>query len=294
MDKLVRYDRFAFALIIFGRLGKSAKLSLDSILSTGVSRVCIAGDKAGMEWIENQISESKKGTLCQHEIPRDSLLQLELDWTSVNEYSSFGKERFIKLTTFKWYLLKNVLDTHELLDYVVFSDLDVFWMKHPSANHLKSRSLRQLTATIQDDTPVGAKARHFCTGIMYWSNSSESKRILGNLYDIQFFENARGNLTPDEPTFNDWFRSMDAPLQIDILNQNEFVIGHRFFRLLISDNLEEVTAIHANYVVGEKAKYRRLRSIELRMNQDPRWLFYFFRELVIRVFQKFFKVGLPR
>lgn len=289
--KFTQRDKFAFAIIAFGKLGKSARLSLNSILNTGISRICVAGDQSGMEWIESQIPESKREVMCPHEIPKHSLLQLGLDWTSKDEYSSFGKERFIKLTTYKWYLLQNVLDKHIHLDYIIFSDLDVLWLKNPSLKNFDSNSLSHLIAAIQDDTPVGAPAVHFCTGIMYWFNSSVSKKSLRNLYEIQFHENSIGNFTPDEPTFNDWFRSMGRPMHIETLNQDEFVIGHRFFRLLINKKLKDVTAFHANYCVGEEAKYRRLRTIALRSSKDLRWILFFFRELVIKVYETFLKLA---
>ena len=292
MAKLNQEDNFAFALIIFGKLGKSAKISLNSILKTGVTRICIAGDESGLNWIERHVSESQKHILCSHEIPKHDLLNLKLDLFSTNQYSIFGQERFIKLTTFKWYLLKSVLDTHDYLDYVIFSDLDVLWLKNPSLKHLKSNSLNHATVAIQDDTPVGALEPHFCTGIMYWLNTDESTKILESLYSIQFHENLRGNLIPDEPTFNNWFRSMARPVNIELLNPGKFVIGHRFFQLLISKNwpLKEVTAFHSNYVVGEKAKYRRLKTIKLRMHQDWRWVLFYLKEIVIKLLQKLFNL----
>ena len=232
MAKLNQENNFAFALIIFGKLGKSAKISLNSILKTGVTRICIAGDESGLNWIERHVSESQKHILCSHEIPKHDLLNLKLDLFSTNQYSIFGQERFIKLTTFKWYLLKSVLDTHDYLDYVIFSDLDVLWLKNPSLKHLKSNSLNHTTVVIQDDTPVGALEPHFCTGIIYWLNTDESTKILESLYSMQYHENLRGNLIPDEPTFNNWFRSMAIPVNIELLNPGTFVIGHRFFSYL--------------------------------------------------------------
>lgn len=286
-------NNFAFALIIFGNLGKSANMSLNSILNTGVSRICIAGDETGLEWIERHVSESKKHILCSHEIPKHDLLNLKLDLSSINQYSIFGQERFIKLTTFKWYLLKSVLNAHDYLDYVIFSDLDVLWLKNPSLKYLKSSSLSHSTVAIQDDTPAGALEPHFCTGIMYWSNTHESTKILESLYSIQYHENLRGKLIPDEPTFNNWFRSMTRPVNIELLNSRTFVIGHRFFQLLIPKNwpLKEVIAFHSNYVIGERAKHRRLKTIELRMHQDWRWVFFYLREIVIKLFQKLFTIG---
>ena len=292
MANLNHENKFAFALIIFGKLGKSANISLNSIVNTGVSRICITGDDSGLDWVDAQVSEYKKTTLCFHQIPKHDLLKLKLDVSSMNEYSAFGQERFIKLTTFKWYLLKSVLNEHDYLDYVIFSDLDVLWLKNPTLSKLNSSSLNGPTAAIQDDTPVGATEAHFCTGIMYWSNTSESTKVLESLYDIQFHENLRGNLIPDEPTFNKWFKSMTEPFNIELLNPGAYVIGHRFFQLLISRKwpFEEVIAFHSNYVVGEEAKYRRLKTIELRRNQDWRWAFFYLRELVIKLVQKSFRV----
>ena len=103
----------------------------------------------------------------------------------------------------------------------------------------------------------------------------------------------RNKVEDFEPTFNNWFRSMARPVNIELLNPGKFVIGHRFFQLLISKNwpLKEVTAFHSNYVVGEKAKYRRLKTIELRMHQDWRWTFFYLREIAIKLLQRLFTLN---
>ena len=281
----INEQSYAFALLIFGQLGDSARISLQSILRNSSSKICIGGDRAGLNWAISQVPEVDKSRLCIHSIPRKYLQAFGLDGSENYMYSNFGQERFIKLTTFKWYLLHSVLTQHKQLDLVVFSDLDVIWLSPPTQK-LGTCNIDNNLALIQDDTPQGAKYKHFCTGIMFWFNKVESIQALAELYAQQFMQNNTGALIPDEPTFNRWYESRNSINKISVLPTESFVIGHKYFKFIISRNhtFQNLTAFHANYVIGEKAKYRRLRSFELRCIGHKSWYILTLNEFARRLF----------
>jgi Nucleotide-diphospho-sugar transferase len=280
-------QKTAFAILVFGELGNSAKISLQSIVQNSKSRICLTGDNAGLNWVIHHVGQSEKHRLCLHQIPARDLEVLEIDISQNHSYSHFGQERFIKLTTFKWYLLHSVLSEHKDLEVVIFSDLDVIWLGKPMRG-LNDIKIRDVLALIQDDTPREATYTHFCTGIMFWFNNAKSILALSELYNEQFNQNKEGVLIPDEPIFNRWYESREHIGTISTLPVESFVIGHKFFKCMISDLqiFEGLTAFHANYVVGEKAKYRRLRTIELRNSGNYLWILLLFTEYIKLLYTK--------
>jgi hypothetical protein len=278
---------YRFAILVFGQLGDSARISLLSILHSSTAVVCVAGDSLGIAWIKREVATKKSDRICIHSIPIHELINLGLSDNISLTYSNFGDARFIKLTTFKWFLLRDLLTKHNSLDFVVFSDLDVFWF--PEAfKELSVEVSENLVSIVQDDTPQGAKEKHFCTGIMIWFNKNESVDSLTQLYDAQYSQIVKGNLIPDEPTFNKWYMQLDARKIVMSLNSQHYVIGHRFFDLVISRRIKfhEANAFHANYVIGEQAKKRRLRVVSYREKKNLLWIPLYFRELFAKLIEK--------
>lgn len=270
-----------FCLLIFGHLGKSALVSLQSILSLNPTKVCVLGDSSGLEWLLESVSSSHRDSICIHNPPSKETFELNLN-VSNEHYSEFGKERFIKLTTFKWFLLLDALNRHKAIKQFIFSDLDVFWLNNPEPNIFLQTKFKDTNVIAQDDTPKGSAKKHFCTGIMFWSNNSESKKLLDELFQYQLKSNLEGTLIPDEPTFNRFYAIGRNQESFASLDDRTYVIGHRFFYLVIPFifRFQNLHAFHANYVIGERAKFKRLRIIQLRRKGNFMWYFLFFSELL--------------
>ena len=277
-----------FALVIFGELGDSAEESLKSILSLNPLRVCVAGDTSGQKWINELTPVSKKHCLCFHDLPSEALSSLKLDNSDKTSYYSFGHERFIKLTVFKWFLLHDALSKHPSQAQIIFSDLDVVWLHQPPLDIFAEERYVSCFAAIQDDTPTSQIDSHFCTGIMLWRNTLDSLHVLEILYQSQLKNLLSGNLIPDEPTFNRWYLSSSAKNQIKPLDPESYVIGHKFFHLLSSRGLtfSRAIAFHANYVIGEHAKFQRLRTVSMRQHRNWNWVVIFSYQLLIKLKSK--------
>jgi hypothetical protein len=266
---------FVIALLIIGDLGESAAISLESLVRLGASRLCVLSDGAGELWIKKYLKVYKLPQLCLHHPKESDLTALDLKFAESNKYSNFGSESFIKLTVFKWFLIRESMRTHSDTDATLFSDLDVFWTRLPSQVYFENRSSSYL-ALIQDDSPRHTAKEHFCTGVMYWKNSKESEKILLELFENQKKDIKLGKLVPDEPTFNRWFKKSNRPRGIEPLFKNEVVIGHRFVDLCMRRNsfdFKDFSAFHANYVVGENRKALLLRSLLYRINGNYKWLY---------------------
>ena len=275
-----------FAILAFGKLGASAKLSLETILKLHNVRICVSGDLQGISWVRKNLGSIQLHKLCIHYIPNEELERLQLLTSDFLTYSNFGQERFIKLTTFKWYLISDIFKRHPQLKQLIFSDLDVYWLRNPIENIFALDEYSSCVAVIQDDTPLNKSKVHFCTGIMFWANTKDSIKILNRLYTAQMTTNVNGKFIPDEPIFNNWYEKLKDTSIIKALKPDQYVIGHRFFHLVLSFgfSLKNVIAFHSNYVVGEKNKKRRLFAIKYRLNRDARWIPFFLVELYKKTF----------
>jgi Nucleotide-diphospho-sugar transferase len=289
-----------FAILIFGNLGSSACLSYESILQNHKSRICVACDKAGANWIKINTPIERFNDICFHAIPEHLLLELGLNSLDTDTYSNFGQERFIKLTTFKWYLLLDILIKHLEVELVVFSDLDVLWFKKPLNDPFRLEVNKNCVSLIQDDTPIGATEYHFCTGIMFWKSSSKSIEILTKLFESQLRYNSIGKLVPDEPVLNQYWSQSENKSIFKILDLTDFVIGNRFFHLFFSRTYRhsQLTAFHANYVLGEKRKFRRLRALQMLQQGRWTWILLLFleiqREMFLRIILKISSTNKPK
>jgi hypothetical protein len=218
------------------------------------------------------------------------LNRLGLNSFGNEKYSEFGKERFIKLTTFKWYLIGNSLKTHEDSSGVLFTDLDVIWFQNPFEQELNGAYRKIL---VQDDTPKNSEFIHLCSGIMYFPNTEYAIKLLGDLFSEQLEENFNGNLIPDEPILNKWFKKTGQdPTHLSLLDKQRYLIGHRYFHFLLKQKTlrQRVVCFHLNYVIGEDRKNRRAKALASRMEDGAAWIFYatmdfvqvMFRRLLIR------------
>ena len=279
---------FTLALLIFGRLSESAAISLKSIVNLNANKICILADTSGENWIRQYKEKYNLPTICVHKPIETDLQSLGLNLSEVNEYSEFGKERFIKLTTFKWYLLSDILIRHNELNGALFSDLDVLWRNFPKMLDGFSEENGGL-AFIQDDSPLKSEKKHFCTGVMYWKNSEISKGILNELFTAQKQNIQNGNLIPDEPTFNNWYLNSKSSERIISFSNKEVVIGHRFLHLCTNQDLfnyKSFSCFHANYVVGEARKFLLLDTLSKRINGEITWIFGAIIYLIIKVSEK--------
>lgn len=269
-----------FAVLAFGCLGESAKISFKSIDSLNPRRIYVMADKSGRSWMEKEVMPYIRSNITLFEPREVDLKELSLIQDEhLIDYSEFGKQRFIRLTAFKWDLIRrSLLDSDS---DIFFSDLDVIWLASPE----KELAVEDdAIVWAQDDTPSRLKRKYFCTGIMLWKNSYDSINVLDELFENQCENILLGRDIPDEPTFNLLVRaSQEMSKKTRALSAKTFVVGHRFFFSFFNFRINHIIAFHANYVKGEQEKYRRLEAVRRRNVNDYSWIFLFFRCLLKEV-----------
>ena len=285
-------SNYRVSLLVFGHLGKSAEISFSTINNLNCESICVIGDKSGIEWISKLSEKLNYQELCVHIPKHKDLDVLKLSGTEDNKYSDFGNERFIKLTTFKWYLIKDTLIKHPHLNYVLFSDLDVVWLKEPSLNYFDQ--FKNTFLFVQDDSPVNSQSVHACSGIMFWRNTQSSIETLDLLFDDQLNSNVKGKLIPDEPILNLWIRNLSLQDSFSLLPNKEYVIGHRFFHLILKFgfSFENLICFHANYVKGEKRKLKRIQILLNKIENGNYWKIHFPVEMFLKFLSKILERGI--
>lgn len=281
------YENYNVAILAFGQLGHASELSFNSLSKLNSKFICVLGDKSGITSIKYAAKKFGIRNICVHKAPLSDLKFLKLSINSKEEYAEFGQERFVKLTTFKWFLIKQSLTKHREVEGVYFSDLDVIWVNMPN-KRLTNQILKKGFVALQNDSRPNKNYYRYCTGIMYWKNCKKSATVLDELYQIQLKNNSNNILVPDEPTFNSWMFENNEKKLIKPLPKDKFVIGFKYFELFINKdrNLQNITCFHANYTIGEKSKFRRLHSIEQRINDQGNGLLLFVHEIVLKVVLK--------
>lgn len=281
-----KVENYCVSILSFGQLSQASVLSFQSLVKLNPKYICVIGDEAGIKAIKTTAKSFNFSRICLHFANSRDLKTVGL-MCEGKEYSKFGEDRFIKLTTFKWYLIKESLSKHNEVDGVYFSDLDVLWFKKPSTYYLQEL-LSDGFAILQNDSRPHADYFRYCTGIMYWKNCTKSLEVLENLFNIQLSNMSKNLLIPDEPTFNTWMFNGDQSHLIKPFPKNEFVIGYEFFKLLklSFEELNKIFCFHANYTIGAGSKYRRLKSIDQRINGRMPSIKFFIHEVMLKVFHK--------
>jgi len=267
--------KLTWALLVIGKLGKSAQISLHSIFTTEPQRVCILADLAGEAWVRSVIGFQYNEYVCFHQISNETLSRAGCDVGEFSKYVNFGKSEFVKLTALKWLIILESLKSHEDSMGTLFSDLDVFYFRSPQASI--SRLPDSNIVSLQDDSRPNSTRPYFCTGVMYWKKGQLSENALLNLFEQQVTSNSLGKLIPDETMFNrNYFKFMPTDV-VRTLNPNSFVIGHKFFHLAHRFHKvnSEMVCFHANYVIGQRRKYFRLRTVELRYRKKKVWVVFY-------------------
>jgi hypothetical protein len=269
MKSQFKYD---VSLLAFGRLGESARLSFESIASLDCASINVMGDTDGIEWCVSLAKELKVKVKI-HMPERINLEKAGIYESAGRGYSTFGSDHFMRLTAFKWDVIRCTLQGNPSSFGVLFTDLDVIWVKEPQTLLANSFDIAKFMSIQKDSLKTnGGGKPHYCTGVMFWKNCKESVDALKMLFNMQLEQNLERGLRNDEQVFNRWLNESDFFEKVEALPSEKFVIGHRYFQVLLNKGFDskEINCFHANYVIGESRKLNRLFSIKAR--KDGRWV----------------------
>ena len=88
-----------------------------------------------------------------------------------NKYVSFDSDSFFKLVRLKWVLFEKVFENFEF-DFLVYSDLDVIWLKNPIEEFAKSFTAYPDTLALVQDFTTKPSSPNLCMGIFVLKNHS--------------------------------------------------------------------------------------------------------------------------
>jgi len=288
------YKNYNVAILAFGQFGQASEISFRSLIKLNPKFTCVLGDKIGITSVKYAAKKFGIKNICIHKANISDLKSLKLPINSKEKYVAFGQDRFMKLTTFKWQLIKQSLIKHSEVGGVYFSDLDVLWVNMPNKS-LMNKTLSNGFLALQDDSRPNQKYPRYCTGVMYWKNCKKSLLTLDKLFQVQLHNNLNNKLIHDETAFNSWLLESNQKELIKPFPRNKFIIGYKYFDLFMnkSSNIQNIICYHANYTIGERSKFRRLRSIEGIINKERRVLILFIFEMLIKVLikLKILKIG---
>jgi hypothetical protein len=246
-------------LLVIGDLGEAGKLSLSTLIAISPTRVCVAANTKGKEWLLGATPDSTRGVFCFH----DSITQnFEYSFLEAKEdYSEYRTQDFRILTLLKWDLLDASLRSHPDSDTILFSDLDIYWMQDPDeyVSRLKSSNSTMFVQNDASDT----RPLWCCTGVMFWKNNQTSINLLAQLRERHKSQIASGFLQDDEDTFNQLISDDSCSLDYERLPSSQFLVGRNFTHLFFKGSKKETQyCFHANYLTGLNRKFDSLNSID--------------------------------
>jgi hypothetical protein len=282
-------------LLVIGALDKSGQISLNSLDMVSGNRICIAANTPGKVWLEKSSTKSVKNRFCFHNeiVEKFSLLDLN----AKGSYSPYRTTDFRKLTVLKWDLLSDSILKHNDSDGVIFSDLDILWLKDPKVE-LEKLLTGKTSMVVQNDSSQ-ARPEWTCTGVMAWLNTTENLHELEMLKNLHLSEISSGHYQDDEDTFNQYITDKNTSLKFNRLSKEGFVVGRNFLNLVFERNgfnQKEMICFHANYLTGLARKTESLQAVkDWTSNRNIPWmetirflLFPKYQKLLIRIKRMWF------
>ena len=277
--------KYTCAILVLGNLGEPATISLSSLENIDSISVCVLSDDAGRAWIRQNSTDKIKSKLCFHSTKEIENIISNLDHDI--DYVSFGNPRFFKLMILKWLLILDSFKMHKNIHSCIYTDLDVYWRKSPR-EVIGKLFEKEISLLIQDDSTLDGSRQFYCPGIMIWKNSTESKNIIKEVFEIQKKEIDSGVPFPDDKALNYWINQNENRKKIKGLPTDLFIIGHRILWLLIGIrgfSLKKTVAFHGNYSVGIKEKTKLMEAASLSHLSFKR--IYFAVDFILRKYVRF-------
>jgi hypothetical protein len=267
---------FNFATLLEGPLTPLVSNHLRNLSVLPLSKLCIMTGSANIKQLSEECNDLGLN-MCFHK--SDDLIRkyrsLFYHNLNVNKFATYFSESFAVITLLKWHLLIEI-HQHSRNEKIVFTDADIFW-------NLDSREkIRKLDSYFnskhfftQRDSDV------YCTGIMIFRSSLEQHEFLKNIlsFHMKQLESKKIN---DQDAFN-LFVNINSSL-VDFLDSADFLIGHQILKsLLVPNSIDSHAAIHANWLVGNNAKFRVINSLTILLKSHQKSRLKFRLKLILIV-----------
>jgi hypothetical protein len=211
-------------------------------------------------------------------------------------YESFDDDSFFSLVQLKWSLFKEILTQNPSQD-LIYSDLDVFWLKD-AAEFVRASfaTLSRVNVLIQNFT-VDSFSPQLCMGFVAFRNCEVNRKLIDECLAIHKSLLVPNSRTGDDDVITHYYRTNDFPENILQLPQSTFPVGN-LLNLFTKRSLypglvpTKPYIYHANIVVGLKRKietsylfYRNQRVVHPHLTLRDRIRIIFFIQLRFISFQ---------
>ena len=254
-SKIKGQNRAIIVMLVINDLGALPQIAIESVLRVSDSDIIIG-----------YINKSDIANLSQFteleflDLTEDALrLELKLER---DRYRSFDEDYFFQLVQLKWCLINRILNTNPDF-HVIYSDLDVLWVKNVSQLIGESfKTLKDAHVLIQSYTANPANPR-LCMGIVAFRNSFESRDILEKCIELHKSMLQSNPRIGDDDVITHYYKNSEHTSNIRELPQVMFPVGN-LLNLYSRKNLypalhaETPYVFHANHVVGLQKKIELL------------------------------------
>lgn len=174
-----------------------------------------------------------------------------------NNYISFDDDLFFKLVELKWVLFKKILENF-YFDFLVYSDIDVLWVKNPIEEFSKSFTAYPDTLALVQDFTTDPSSPNLCMGIFVLRNDAASLKLVEDCKILHSEMAKKSTRIGDDDVITSYYKITNG-VNIRLLPQISFPVGNllkAFAKKDVFPGLKPSTPyiFHANFVVGNLKK----------------------------------------
>jgi len=237
-------------MLVVNKIDRLPKISTTSILEVCDSNIAIGYVN------ENDIADIPKSPRITYINLMAEFKDLEIEHLS-KKYISFDNDSFFKIVRLKWVLFKKVFENFEF-DFLVYSDLDVIWLKNPMLEFANSFEAFPSTLAFVQDFTTEPSSPNLCMGIFALRRHLSSLNLIEDCKIIHLEMAKKSPRIGDDDVITSYYKISNG-ITIRLLPQISFPVGN----LLKAYTKKEVFPglrpkspyiFHANFVVGNLKK----------------------------------------
>lgn len=177
-------------------------------------------------------------------------------------YVGFNKNSFFILVQLKWVLFQQLMESN-LAPFIIYSDLDVIWLRDPIKainDGFRANELAQIFLQDFSSTPAEPS---LCMGFFAFKNNKQVFQIIEEFRKIHHSMLKVNPQTGDDDVITKYYIDNGMPLDIQRLPQGTFPVGNMLNAYSKRSLFFGVPRIdpfifHANFVVGNSRKVQLL------------------------------------
>ena len=173
-------------------------------------------------------------------------------------YKGFDKDSFFTLVQLKWYLFQHLMEFVKP-KFIIYSDLDVIWLKNPVEPLLVGFGLNPRTHIYLQDFTANPSVPRLCMGFFAFRNTEVVYNIIEAAQKLHHEMLITDPQTGDDDVITRFYSENDLPETIQKLPQSTFPVGNllnAYSRKSLFYGIPKIDPyiFHANFVVGNRKK----------------------------------------